>query len=157
MNKILKLTVFGLGCVSLLYFGLSVSAVSTNGSATPWTREKAEHLAKKTMFGPTPAFVDQLEAAGSASAAINLLFPTTAPSTASFDAEMSALLASTGFDLTSRTSMNKYYQLKLLRNPYEAKQKLALLFYDIWAANQGGDIYYVDLVEQHNLIDELMF
>lgn len=133
------------------------SAVSTNGANTPWTREKAEHLAKKTLFGPTPGLVDQLFVAGSAANAVDILFPASAPSMTQFDSELAALVASPGFDMTAKSSMNQYYQLKLLRNPYEAKQKLAMLFYDIRAVNRTQDISYADVIEQHQIIDDKLF
>ena len=53
----------------------SANAVSTNGMATPWTMEKAEHLAKRALLGVNPDTVKSLYDAGNAQAAVNLLFP----------------------------------------------------------------------------------
>lgn len=53
----------------------SISAVNTNGLSTPWTREKATHLAKSVLLYADSGTINQLVQAGSAEAAINLLFP----------------------------------------------------------------------------------
>jgi hypothetical protein len=50
-------------------------AVNTDERASPWTREKAAHLAKIALFSADKAKVDSLFAAGSAAAAVNLIFP----------------------------------------------------------------------------------
>lgn len=53
--------------------------------------------------------------------------------------------------------MNRYYQLSLLRNPYEAKAKLGLLLRDIHAVNKqdnaGAEISYVDVEDQFETIN----
>lgn len=73
-------------------------AASTNGVASPWTHEKAEHLARKALLGATPTIINQLYQAGSSTAAVNLLFPdTTGPSRTAYDAEVTALTSS-GFN-----------------------------------------------------------
>lgn len=51
------------------------TALNTNEMASPWTREKATHLAHITLFNADKTAIDTLFAAGSASAAINILFP----------------------------------------------------------------------------------
>lgn len=38
-------------------------AVATDGTSATWTREKAEHLARKTLFAATPTMVDSLYSA----------------------------------------------------------------------------------------------
>lgn len=50
-------------------------AVPTNNSSTPWSREKAEHLATAALFGATQSQIDALYFAGSAASAIDILFP----------------------------------------------------------------------------------
>ncbi|MFZ5341248.1 MAG: hypothetical protein ACOZBL_01410 [Patescibacteria group bacterium] len=40
-----------------------VFAVDTNSQATPWSRDKAYHLASKTLFSPRKNIVDQLYSA----------------------------------------------------------------------------------------------
>jgi hypothetical protein len=37
-----------------------VNAVDTNGLATPWTVEKAEHLAKRALIGPNNDIIKTL-------------------------------------------------------------------------------------------------
>lgn len=127
-------------------------AVSTNGVASPWTREKAEHLACKALLGATPTVIDQLYQAGSATAAVNLLFPDAAgPSRSSYDAEVTALTAS-GFNFGNEGNMRKLYQLRYYRDPYEAKVKLFSLFEDIFSVNQSDTISYLDIKNQHDLL-----
>lgn len=52
-----------------------IHALDTNGSANPWTRDKAIHLARSVLFYASPEIIDSLEQAGSAEAAVNILFP----------------------------------------------------------------------------------
>ena len=60
----------------VLHNVLSIAtAVNTDERASPWTREKAAHLAQITLFNADKATIDTLFAAGSASAAVNLIFP----------------------------------------------------------------------------------
>ncbi len=143
----------------LIYMGLysilspvMLSAVSTNGAASPWTREKAEHLARKALIGATPTIIDSLYQAGSATAAVNILFPdAVGPSRTSYDAEVTALTSS-GFNVGNEGSMRKLYQLRYYRDPYEAKVKLLSLLEDIFSVNQSDTISYVDIKNQHDLL-----
>lgn len=67
-------------------------AVTTDGTSANWTREKAEHLARKTLFAATPTMVDSLYSAGSAANAVALLFPSdVGPDRSAFNAEMANL------------------------------------------------------------------
>ena len=59
-------------------FGGLYSPLISNSSAAPWTREKAAHLARATLFYADPQIVDRLYAAGSAGAAVDILFPSVA-------------------------------------------------------------------------------
>ncbi len=127
-------------------------AVSTDGTAANWTREKAEHLARKALFAATPAMVDSLYSAGSASAAAALLFPdANGPDRTLFDAEISNLTAS-GFNWGDGGHMNRLYHYRLARDPYEAKAKLSLLFEDIFSVNNGSNISYRDVKDLHDLL-----
>ena len=143
----------------LIYMGLysvlspvMLLAVSTNGAASPWTREKAEHLARKALIGATPTMIDSLYQAGSATAAVNLLFPdAVGPSRTSYDAEVAALTSS-GFNVGNENDMRKLYQLRYYRDPYEAKVKLLSLFEDIFSVNQSDTISYVDIKNQQDLL-----
>ena len=51
------------------------TALTTDERSSPWTREKATHLAQITLFNASKTTIDSLYAAGSASAAVNLIFP----------------------------------------------------------------------------------
>ncbi len=75
ISKISVGTIFFIAILLQLFFSLSSQAVVTDGSALNWTREKAEHLARRTLLGPTNQMVTNLYNAGSATAAINILFP----------------------------------------------------------------------------------
>lgn len=73
-------------------------AVATNSASSPWTMEKAEHLARKVYFAATPDNITSLYQAGSASAAANIVFPSVnGPDRTQFDAEISNLTSS-GFN-----------------------------------------------------------
>ncbi len=61
-------------CSNLLSVAL---ALNTDERSSPWTREKASHLAHITLFNADKNAIDALFAAGSASAALNILFPNT--------------------------------------------------------------------------------
>lgn len=128
-------------------------AVPTDSSASNWTRYKAEHLARKTLFAATPATVNALFSAGSATAAVDLLFSNAnGPDRSAFQSEMAALTA-TGFNWGDGGHMSKYYQYRLARDPYEAKAKFWLLFEDIFAVNQNGSsITYRDVQDLHDLL-----
>lgn len=128
-------------------------AVATDGTAANWTREKAEHLARKTLFAATPTTVDSLYSAGSAASAVNLLFPdSVGPDRSAFNAEIGNLTGS-GFNWGDGGSMYKYYQYRLARDPFEAKAKFSLLFEDIFSVNaNGGTISYLDVKQQQDLL-----
>ncbi len=73
MKKILSFVII---LLTLLTNTLSVVvAVPTDGRASPWTREKAAQLAKSTLFNADATIINTLFAAGSASAALDILFP----------------------------------------------------------------------------------
>lgn len=73
-------------------------AVATNGASSPWTMEKAEHLARKVYFAATPENISALYQAGSSVAAANLVFPDAiGPDRTQFHAEIAQLTAS-GFN-----------------------------------------------------------
>ena len=145
--------------ILLIYMGiysifspLLTYAVATNGTSSPWTMEKAEHLARKALIGATPTAINQLYQAGSASSAVNLLFPdATGPDRTSYNAEV-ASLTSSGFVFTNENSMRKLYQLRYYRDPYEAKVKLFSLFEDIFPVNQSDTISYTDIKDQQDLL-----
>lgn len=74
-------------------------AVSTNGQSAPWSREKAEHLGRKVLFAPISSKIDELMTAGSATAAVNLLFPdAVGPNRTQYDSEITAFVNSGSFN-----------------------------------------------------------
>ena len=48
--------------------------------------------------------------------------------------------------------MNRYYQYRYARDPYEAKMKLFSMFEDIFSVNVSEGISYRDLNNLYNLI-----
>ena len=52
-----------------------VFAVTTDQKSSPWTIQKAEHLARKVYFSATESKIHTLYNAGSARAAVNIVFP----------------------------------------------------------------------------------
>lgn len=72
MKKILLLSlIFSLSFGIVSFFFLS----SGTTSSTPWTREKARHLAEAVLFHADDRLVDTLYQAGSAARAVDILFP----------------------------------------------------------------------------------
>lgn len=135
----------------LCLFGITSWIFAT--PQTTWTSDDAAHLARKTLFSPTPDIVSNLTAAWSASGAVTLLFPDqTGPNRTAYDQQISDLIATPWFSLSSRQWMNRLYQLQLYADPYEAKKYLSLLWYDIFAVNKTNEIDYSDIYEQQNLI-----
>jgi hypothetical protein len=57
--KLVKCTLLCIYTISAIQ-PLSFFAVSTNEQANPWTREKAEHLARRALIGPTETILDTL-------------------------------------------------------------------------------------------------
>ena len=95
ISKISAGIIFFVAIVLQLFFSLSSQAVVTDGSALNWTREKAEHLARRTLMGPTNQMVTDLYNAGSATAAINILFPDeTGPDRTEYNTEFSQFTGS---------------------------------------------------------------
>lgn len=129
-------------------FLFNLSAVETNSSATPWSMQKAEHLARRALIWPNPDIVKQLYDAWSASAALNLLFPSVSwPDRTAYETELNAYKEQ-NFSATDSTKMTRYYLFKYYKDPYEAKVKLFSLFEDIFSVDKTDDILYTD-VENH--------
>ena len=144
VSKISVGIIFFVAIVMQLFFSLTSQAVVTDGSALNWTREKAEHLARRTLLGPTNQMVTDLYNAGSAVAATNILFPNqNGPDRTAYDAEFAQFtgsgwmqyVATGGINYTSASHMYKYYQYRYTRDPYEAKMKLFSMFEDIFSVN----------------------
>lgn len=129
-----------------------LQAVETNGSATPWTLQKAEHLAKRALIWPNSEIIQQLYEAGSAQAAVDILFPSIdGPERTAYNAEL-AEFKSKNFSPTDTSQMRRYYAFEYLRDPYEAKRKLFSLFEDIFAVDRTGDILFTDVDNQFEVL-----
>lgn len=151
--SLLLLLVYILWCIIGIY-----SPSVTNSSAAPWTREKALHLAKSTLFNPDTKIVDSLFAAGSASAAVQILFPDAIGPDRSAYTSALTMYTSSGFNWADQNHTARLYQMKYALDPYEAKRKLFSLFEDIYAVSANGStISYKDITDQHDLLYSLMF
>lgn len=140
------------------------SAVTTDGTAANWTREKAEHLARRVLFYPTPQKVDELYQAGSASAAVDNLFPDeVGPDRSAYDADMASFAGGAQYQSyfgtgnfgwnTDAGNMYRYYLYRYYRDPYEAKAKLSTLFEDIYSVNSfPTGIEFTDIIHLHDLL-----
>lgn len=131
-----------------------VNAVNTNEQATPWTIEKAEHLAKKALYWATQEKVNELYNAWSANAAVNILFPSINwTDRTSYENKLSNLLNQEWLIGTSSNEMREYYTVKKLEDPYEAKSKLFTIFEDTFSVDTiWWRINYWDIEETHDLI-----
>ncbi len=130
------------------------TALNTDERSNPWTRDKATHLARITLFNADKNTIDTLVAAGSASAAVNLLFPdAVGPDRVSFNTTITNYTAS-GFNWWDANHTTRLYQLMYAWDPYEAKRKLFSLFEDIFSVNRDTerDITYRDVYDLHSLL-----
>lgn len=133
----------------------SVYAVDTNNLNSPWTIEKARHLAKKALFWATETQINQLFAVGSAENAVNVLFPSQAgPSRTAFNTLLSDMTSDPAFNPGSSNSMYNYYLAKKAFDPYEAKAKFFTIFEDTFSVNNSNskDIMYLDIENTHDLL-----
>lgn len=130
------------------------NAVSTNQSSTPWTIEKAEHLAKKTLFWASQQKVNELFNAWNASNAVDILFPSISwPDRTAFDTKMTSILDNSWLIETSKSEMRDFYTVKRMNDPYEAKAKLHGLFEDTFSVNTIRDrINYWDIESTYDLL-----
>ncbi len=135
-------------------------AVDTNDQNTPWTMQKARHLAKKSLFWATLNDIQNIYDIWSAQAAVNYLFPSrNGPNRSEFDSKISQLTSDPDFDANNRNDMYEYYLAKKLYDPYEAKAKLFLMFEDIFSVNVSWskNITYLDIENTHDLLYSEMF
>ncbi|MDD2907278.1 MAG: DUF1800 family protein [Candidatus Gracilibacteria bacterium] len=137
------------------FFFFKSYAYETNGANNPWTYEKANHLARKAVFGIDGDNVKQLYQAGSAENAVNLLFPSIiGPDRTDFENKLNNIISGTGFSITNADNMRSYYIVKKGYDPYPAKAKLFTLFEDIFSVfvNTSSDINYIDVENTHDML-----
>lgn len=131
-------------------------AVSTNGAASPWTLEKAEHLAKRALISVNPQIVNDLYNAWSALWAVNILFPSVSwPDRTAYNSELETFKWPT-FNPSDTNAMRKLYAFRYYRDPYEAKMKLFGLFEDIFPIDRNwvgvNDINFPDVENHFNVL-----
>lgn len=134
----------------------TANAVSTNGAATPWTMEKAEHLAKRALIWVNPQVVTDLYNAWSATAAVNMLFPSVnGPDRTAYNAEEETFKW-VAFNPSDTNAMRKLYAFRYYKDPYEAKRKLFGLFEDIFPIDRTwvgvNDINFPDVENHFNVL-----
>ena len=135
-------------------------AVDTNQQNTPWTMQKARHLAKKALMWATLNDIQNIYDIWSAQSAVNYLFPSrNGPNRSDYETKLSELTQDPDFDANNRNDMYEYYLAKKLYDPYEAKAKLFLMFEDIFSVNVSGskNITYLDIENTHDLLYREMF
>ena len=133
----------------------SVYAVDTNNLSSPWSIEKARHLAKKALFWATKTQIDQLLAVWSAENAVNVLFPSkNGPSRTAFDTMLSDTINDPWFNPGAISDMYNYYMTKKAFDPYEAKAKFFMIFEDTFSVNNSSskDVSYLDIENTHDLL-----
>lgn len=135
------------------FFFFKLYAYETNSLNNPWSYEKANHLARKTLFWIDWWKVKQLYQAWSASEAVNLLFPSLLwPVRDSYDLKLQTILNKPNFSVTNWDHMKSYYLVKKWNDPYQAKAKLFTIFEDIFSVFQGSEISYLDIENTHNML-----
>lgn len=153
MKKIFKKILSSLVILSLVsnFLVFQNQAVA---NATPWTLEKAEHLARRALIWVDQNTINNLYNAGSAQNAVNILFPdANGPDRISYNSLVTSLTSTPWFSFTTASSMYQLYNLKYAADPYEAKRKLFAVFEDIFSSNvRGGVITYKDINDTHDLI-----
>lgn len=145
--------------LEILSIGISpISAIPTDGLASPWTREKAAHLAWSVLLYADQNTIDTLYAAGSATNAVNLLFPDPVWPDRSEYTSFIDTYTSSWFNWWDGNHAIRLYQIMYATDPYEAKRKLFSLFEDIFAVNidSGRNIAYKDIYDEHTLIYDNM-
>lgn len=136
MKKILSMMV--LFSIIFQFFFPFLASPLTSGSTTPWTMEKAEHLAGRTLIGATPQMIEKLYQAGSAENAVNILFPSIAwPDRTEFHQNLEAFKWPE-FNVSDTNANRKAYAFTYYADPYEAKRKLFWLFEDIFPVDRDG-------------------
>lgn len=141
---------------SFIFFNLNNSFwFQTNNSSTPWTMDKAEHLARRTYFFASNQKILELYNAWSATNAVNLIFTNASwPNRTNYNQKLQTFTTTWWFNTWDRNSMYKYYFYKKYYDPYEPKAKFFLLFEDIFSVNNWSTISYQDIDDLHNLIYE---
>lgn len=149
-----KLKLIGLIGICLLLLLTFYTSPETRSSSLPWTRENAIQLAESTLFYADSATIDALYKAGSAQAAVDILFSDAiGPDRTAYNQALNTYTSS-GFNWDSQQNTFQLYQMKYALDPYEAKRKLFSLFEDIYAVNRSGSdlITMKDITEQQDLL-----
>ena len=126
-----------------------------SANASPWTYEKARHLGQRALFGPTEWQVQELFNAGSAVAAVDILFPSeNGPDRTAFQAELEAIIADPNFNGNSNSDIYSYYSIKKWLDPYPAKAKLFSVIEDTFSVNKKNtkELNFFDIENTHTML-----
>jgi len=135
------------------FFFFKLYAYETNNLSSPWTYEKANHLARKALFWIDWENVKQLYQAWSAENAVNILFPSILwPVRDDFELKLQTILNKPNFSVTNWDHMKSYYLVKKWNDPYQAKAKFFTIFEDIFSVYQNSNINYLDIENTHNML-----
>ncbi len=114
------------------------NALDTNGLSSPWTLEKAEHLAGRALIAATPEMITKLYNAGSAKNAVDILFPSqNGPDRTQFEQNFENFKWPS-FNVSDTNANRRAYAFQYYADPYEAKRKLFWLFEDIFPVDRDG-------------------
>ncbi len=122
-----------------------------------WTYDDATYLAKKSLIVVDKTKVDELYQAWSRTWAINLLFSSWGLDYTQYNKTLSGLTLWTWYYPDSHK--DQYYMLRKSYDPYQVKEKLFLLFEDIFSVDTSSSkkITLQDVQDTHDLIYENMF
>lgn len=134
---------------------VNVQAVETNWVSNPWTMEKANHLARKSLFWIDWESIKELYLAWSASWAVEILFPSIEwPDRTQYDQKITDIVSDVDFSFTNTSNMRDFYISKRVLDPYQAKSKLFMIFEDTFSVfySNSKDINYIDIESTHDLL-----
>lgn len=135
-----KTGTFFFSFIFLLSSGITFpSTIPTVAAEGTWDRQKATHLAYRALIAPSLEDINNLANAGSADAAVELLFAEpSAQEKEEYEQILQEFYDDESYDRTTSVDLANEYILKRWKNPEEAKEKLFLLFEDILSINQSG-------------------
>lgn len=134
--------------------------VDTNWLNSPWTYEKAIHLAQRALYNADEKIIKELYLAWDSQSAVNILFPSMeGPDKAEYNQKLVEITSDQNFDTNNSGKMKSYYIAKRIYDPYEAKSKFFSLMEDTFSVFVNGwkDITYMDIENNHELLYDLSF
>jgi uncharacterized protein (DUF1800 family) len=146
-----RITIILLAILLLIAIGAAVffyfAHASYEQSASAWNEQKATYLAQRVLLDPTPADIQKLTQAGSASAAVSILLATSSPQEEqAYQAGLAAVTAQLNQAGASGKNKNAgaiaretEYAYQLIHNPDDAQQKLEYLWENTFSVDNQID------------------